>query len=99
MLATFVTYTLSGGVLDATKAFTSLSLFNILRFPITLLPMMVTYLVTVSASGSTTEHVRFVAETSSYRYTKCLREHCMAKVLLSWCMLMITSHVAVLTQF
>ena len=47
-LACFATYTLSGGVLDANKAFVSLSLFNILRFPITLLPMMISYLVTVS---------------------------------------------------
>ena len=47
-LATFATYVLTGGILDAEKAFVSLSLFNILRFPITLLPMMISYLVTVS---------------------------------------------------
>ncbi|KAK2159275.1 hypothetical protein LSH36_155g02029 [Paralvinella palmiformis] len=49
-LATFVTYVLLGNDLDATKAFTSLSLFNILRFPINMLPMMVTYIVTASVS-------------------------------------------------
>lgn len=49
-LATFIAYVLSGGILDATKAFTALSLFNILRFPISVLPMMITYLVTASVS-------------------------------------------------
>ncbi len=48
-LATFTAYVTSGGVLSADKAFVSLSLFNILRFPINMLPMVVTYLVTVSA--------------------------------------------------
>ncbi|KAI0238036.1 Multidrug resistance-associated protein 1 [Lamellibrachia satsuma] len=49
-LATFVTFVLTGGLLDAEKAFVSLSLFNILRFPITLLPMIVSYIVTASVS-------------------------------------------------
>ena len=47
-LVCFLTYTLTGGVLDANKAFVSLSLLNILRFPINLLPMIITYAVTVS---------------------------------------------------
>ena len=47
-LATFTTYVVSGNTLDAKTAFVSLSLFNILRFPISLLPMMVAYIVTVS---------------------------------------------------
>jgi hypothetical protein len=46
-VATFATYVMTGGVLDANKAFTSLSLFNILRFPITVLPQKITYVVTV----------------------------------------------------
>jgi len=49
-LATFVTYVLVGNQLDSNKAFTSLSLFNILRFPINMLPMMVSYLVTAAVS-------------------------------------------------
>lgn len=49
-LATFASYVLSGHNLDATTAFVSLSLFNILRFPINLLPMMVSYIVTASVS-------------------------------------------------
>ncbi|CAD5115099.1 DgyrCDS4110 [Dimorphilus gyrociliatus] len=49
-LATFSTYVLSGHGLTSEKAFVSLSLFNILRFPINLLPMMVTYIVTASVS-------------------------------------------------
>ena len=47
-LATYATWVLTGHPLDADTAFVSLSLFNILRFPINLLPMMVSYLVTVS---------------------------------------------------
>jgi len=46
-LATFATYTLTGGILDAGTAFTALSLFNILRFPMNMLPTMINYLVTV----------------------------------------------------
>jgi len=48
-LATFAVYVLTGGVLDANKAFTSLSLLNILRFPMSVLPMMISYSVTVCA--------------------------------------------------
>ena len=48
-LATFATYVLLGNDLDAKTAFVSLSLFNILRFPMSLLPMMVSYIVTVSS--------------------------------------------------
>ncbi len=47
-LMSFATYVLMGGVMDAGIAFTSLTLFNILRFPISLLPVLISYLVTVS---------------------------------------------------
>lgn len=49
-LATFATYVLisSENHLTAQKAFVSLSLFNILRFPINLLPMMISYVIQVS---------------------------------------------------
>lgn len=50
-LATFITYTLSGGVLDANKAFTALSLFNITRFPMSQLPTMITFMVNVSITS------------------------------------------------
>jgi len=46
-LATFITYVLTGGVLDAGKAFTAMSLLNIIRFPMNMLPMLVTYMITV----------------------------------------------------
>ncbi len=41
-LVTFATYVLSdpNNVLDSEKAFVSLSLFNILNFPLSMLPMM-----------------------------------------------------------
>jgi ATP-binding cassette subfamily C (CFTR/MRP) protein 1 len=40
---TFATYVLSdpNNILDSEKAFVSLSLFNILRFPLSMLPMMI----------------------------------------------------------
>ncbi|CAL1530147.1 unnamed protein product [Lymnaea stagnalis] len=51
-LATFATYVLvsDSHYLDATKAFVALSLFNILRFPINLLPMMVSFIVQAMVS-------------------------------------------------
>ncbi|XP_048247829.1 multidrug resistance-associated protein 1-like isoform X2 [Haliotis rufescens] len=51
-LATFATYVLASEshYLDAQKAFVALSLFNILRFPITLLPLMVSFLVQAQVS-------------------------------------------------
>ncbi|XP_054711811.1 multidrug resistance-associated protein 1-like [Uloborus diversus] len=51
-LVTFATYVLSSeeNVLNATTAFVSLSLFNILRFPLTMLPHMITTMVMVSVS-------------------------------------------------
>ncbi|ESN96295.1 hypothetical protein HELRODRAFT_163344 [Helobdella robusta] len=49
-LAAFATYVLVGGQLDANKAFTALSLLNILRVPISILPMMISYLVMAAVS-------------------------------------------------
>nr|KAG5700435.1 hypothetical protein BaRGS_010348 [Batillaria attramentaria] len=51
-LATFATYivTSESHYLDAGKAFVSLSLFNILRFPINLLPMIISYLAQAQVS-------------------------------------------------
>ena len=49
-LTTFAVYVLSSeeNVLDAEKAFVSLSLFNILRFPLSMLPQLIASLVQVS---------------------------------------------------
>eukprot|EP00090_Calanus_glacialis_P002437 TRINITY_DN11824_c0_g1_i1.p1 TRINITY_DN11824_c0_g1~~TRINITY_DN11824_c0_g1_i1.p1 ORF type:complete len:1639 (-),score=332.95 TRINITY_DN11824_c0_g1_i1:544-5460(-) len=51
-LVTFAVYVLSdeNNVLDAQKAFTSLALFNILRFPLSMLPMMITSAIQASVS-------------------------------------------------
>ncbi|XP_059143338.1 multidrug resistance-associated protein 1-like [Physella acuta] len=51
-LATFATYVQvsDSHYLDANKAFVALSLFNILRFPINLLPMMVSFIVQAMVS-------------------------------------------------
>ncbi|XP_052851265.1 multidrug resistance-associated protein 1 isoform X4 [Drosophila gunungcola] len=51
-LVTFATYVLidENNVLDATKTFVSLSLFNILRFPLTVLPILITNVVQTQVS-------------------------------------------------
>ena len=51
-LVTFATYVLidENNVLDSEKAFVSLSLFNILRFPMSMLPMMIAGIVQASVS-------------------------------------------------
>ncbi|KAM7353891.1 multidrug-Resistance like Protein 1 isoform 2-T2 [Cochliomyia hominivorax] len=51
-LVTFATYVLidENNVLDATKTFVSLSLFNILRFPLTMLPMLISNIVQTQVS-------------------------------------------------
>ncbi|GLV32342.1 Multidrug-Resistance like Protein 1 [Carabus blaptoides fortunei] len=51
-LVSFATYVLvdEANVLDAKKAFVSLSLFNILRFPLSMLPMMISNMVQASVS-------------------------------------------------
>ena len=49
-MITFAVYVMSSdkNVLDAEKAFVSLSLFNILRFPLSILPMLIATMVQVS---------------------------------------------------
>lgn len=47
---TFITYTTNGNSLTAEKAFVSLSLFNLLRFPLAMLPMMITSIVEASVA-------------------------------------------------
>ncbi|XP_073399008.1 multidrug resistance-associated protein 1 [Dendrobates tinctorius] len=51
-LSTFAVYVLSdeSNVLDAEKAFVSLALFNILRFPLNMLPMVISSMVQASVS-------------------------------------------------
>ena len=51
-LVTFATYVLSSpdNILDAEKAFVALALFNILRFPLSMLPMMISGMVQASVS-------------------------------------------------
>ena len=54
-LATFTTYSLAnlnnpGERLTADKAFVALSLFNILRFPLAMLPMLISNLIQASVS-------------------------------------------------
>ena len=49
-LATFAAYTLSGHTLDVASALTSLSLFEILRFPLFMLPQIINRMVEASVS-------------------------------------------------
>ncbi|XP_062436537.1 ATP-binding cassette sub-family C member 2 [Rhea pennata] len=51
-LASFAVYVLvdENNVLDAQKAFTAISLFNVLRFPMTMLPMVISSLVQTNVS-------------------------------------------------
>uniref|UniRef100_A0A8C5L1D2 ATP-binding cassette, sub-family member 2 n=1 Tax=Jaculus jaculus TaxID=51337 RepID=A0A8C5L1D2_JACJA len=51
-VVTFSVYVLvdSNNILDAEKAFTSITLFNILRFPLTMLPMVVSFILQASVS-------------------------------------------------
>ena len=51
-LVSFMTFVLSddNNVLDSQKAFTSLALFNILRFPLSMLPMMITSAIQANVS-------------------------------------------------
>lgn len=43
-LSSYITYVLLGGKLDAQKAFVSAALFNILRFPMAMFPMMIAFM-------------------------------------------------------
>ena len=54
-LSTFTVYVLvdEHNVLDAQKAFVSLALFNILRFPLNMLPMVISSMVQVCVSPLT----------------------------------------------
>ena len=49
-LASFAAFVLRGNILDANKAFVSLSLFNILRVPMAFLPMLITFTATCLVS-------------------------------------------------
>uniref|UniRef100_A0A674BLT2 ATP binding cassette subfamily C member 2 n=1 Tax=Salmo trutta TaxID=8032 RepID=A0A674BLT2_SALTR len=63
-LATFAVFVAvdSENVLDAGKAFTSISLFNILRFPLAFLPMLIAAMVQVG------QHTRTHAHTHAHTY-------------------------------
>lgn len=56
-MVSFAVYVLATGQeLTPQKAFVSLSLFNILRFPLTMLPMMVSYMVQVQYTVAAIYH-------------------------------------------
>lgn len=46
-MITFTTYVMSGNTLDATKAFVSLTLFDMIRMPLALLPLLIVYIIEV----------------------------------------------------
>lgn len=52
-MVTFSVYVLvdSNNILDAEKAFTSITLFNILRFPMSMLPMVISSMLQVGQNS------------------------------------------------
>jgi ABC-type multidrug transport system fused ATPase/permease subunit len=50
-LATFIAYTMAGNDLTPDKAFVALSLFNLLRFPLVMLPMLISAIVQAMVSA------------------------------------------------
>uniref|UniRef100_A0A669BLK1 Multidrug resistance-associated protein 1 n=1 Tax=Oreochromis niloticus TaxID=8128 RepID=A0A669BLK1_ORENI len=74
-LSTFAVYVLidEQNVLDAQKAFVSLALFNILRFPLNMLPMVISSMVQVCVPPSSSHtHPDSVVRLESFRFTKTL---------------------------
>uniref|UniRef100_A0A8B9BLS7 ATP binding cassette subfamily C member 2 n=1 Tax=Anser brachyrhynchus TaxID=132585 RepID=A0A8B9BLS7_9AVES len=73
-LASFAVYVLvdENNVLDAQKAFTAISLFNVLRFPMAMLPLVLSSLVQVSTNVSTERLERYLGgeelDTSAIRH-------------------------------
>lgn len=69
-LVTFATYVLvdERNILDANKAYVSISLFNILRFPLSMLPMMISNMVQVSTFNLfiNWENIPFLANQLQY---------------------------------
>jgi len=63
-LATFAAYSLSGNMLDAADALTALSLFEILRFPLFMLPTVINNLV---EAGVSLERVRDFLDSVEHR--------------------------------
>jgi len=68
-LTTFAVYVMTSrdNILDAEKAFVSLSLFNILRFPLTMLPMMIANIVQASLLFDRNSEIP-VSVSRSYRF-------------------------------
>lgn len=64
-LSTFAVYVLvdENNILDAQKAFVSLALFNILRFPLNMLPMVISSMVQVRR----TKRRNLISITFTYR--------------------------------
>ena len=71
-LVTFATYVLSSpdNLLDAEKAFVALALFNILRFPLSMLPMMISGMVQASVSVKRIDKYMNASELNENAVTK-----------------------------
>ena len=67
-LITFAVYVLSSpkNILNAEKAFVSLALFNILRFPLSMLPMLIANMVQVSELHTTSTHSLLLSQALLY---------------------------------
>lgn len=91
-LVTFATFVLSSeeNILDSETAFVSLSLFNILRFPLSMLPMMISSMVQVKIVNSYLVTKSLVVKFANGKLIHCaLRESLLYKLStkLMWCVL------------
>ena len=69
-LATFITYTTSGNALTPEKAFVALSLFNLLRFPLVMLPMLISAVVQAQVSVARVTKFMKLAEVDAQNVIK-----------------------------
>lgn len=69
-LVTFICYTTIGNELTPQKAFVALSLFNLLRFPLAMLPFMITSIIEADVSRKRITNFLNLAEASKQKRKK-----------------------------
>jgi hypothetical protein len=69
-LVTFICYTTIGNELTPQKAFVALSLFNLLRFPLAMLPFMITSIIEADVSRKRITNFLNLAEASKQKWKK-----------------------------
>ena len=74
-IATFAIYTLDGEKLTPQKAFVALALFNLLRFPLAMLPMVITSAVQAQVSIARLKKFLLLDETNPDNVIRCPPPH------------------------